>query len=157
MCSCSLSLFFFNGTHFQLGGRKHFSFSHRRYEIFMFFFKRNWSSLFFISRSSSFSVIHVNVDIKIQSKERLGFVVVFFSLWKFGWPCDLPPKRAGACNAKFHHGLLEWVDVCMCAWTIFSEPKFFGCIDNQIFLPMVRRYKLNFNDNYWISSNFYLL
>ena len=59
------SFLFFNGTHFQLGGRKHFSFSHRRYEIFMFFFKRNWSTLFFISRSSSFSVIHVNVDIKI--------------------------------------------------------------------------------------------
>ena len=33
------------------------------------------------SRSSSFSVIHVNVDIKIKSKERIGFVVVicFFS------------------------------------------------------------------------------
>ena len=42
----SLSLFFI-GTHFQLGGHKHFSFSHRRYEIFMFFFKRNWSTLFF--------------------------------------------------------------------------------------------------------------
>ena len=33
------------------------------------------------SRSSSFSVIHVNVDIKIKSKERIGFVFVicFFS------------------------------------------------------------------------------
>ena len=37
-------------------------FSHRRR---MFFFQRNWSPLFFISRSSSFSVIHVNVDIEI--------------------------------------------------------------------------------------------
>ena len=36
----------------------------------------------FISRSSSFFVIHVNVDIKSKSKERIGFtvvvVVVFF-------------------------------------------------------------------------------
>ena len=34
--------------------------------------------LFFISRSSSFSIIHVNVDIKIESKERIGFAVVVF-------------------------------------------------------------------------------
>ena len=32
--------------------------------------------LFFISRSSSFSVIHVNVKIKNKSNERIGFVVV---------------------------------------------------------------------------------
>ena len=44
----------------------------------MFFFQRNFSPLFFVSRSSSFSVIHVNVDIKIKSKERVGFVVVVF-------------------------------------------------------------------------------
>ena len=37
--------------------------------------------LFFISRSSSFSVIHVNVDIEInKSKERIGFLVVVFHL-----------------------------------------------------------------------------
>ena len=35
---------------------------------------------FFISRFSSFSVIHVNVDIKMKSKERIGFVVVVYSL-----------------------------------------------------------------------------
>ena len=33
---------------------------------------------FFISRSSSLSVIHVNVDNKVNSKERIGFVVVVF-------------------------------------------------------------------------------
>ena len=32
---------------------------------------------FFISRSSSLSVIHVSVDIKIKSKKRLGLVAVF--------------------------------------------------------------------------------
>ena len=56
------------------------SISHRLYKIFKFFFQRNWSPLwlFFNSRSCSFSVIHVNVDIRIQSKQRLGLVVVFF-------------------------------------------------------------------------------
>ena len=34
----------------------------------------------FISGSSSFSVIHSNVDFKIKSKERIGFVVVVFYL-----------------------------------------------------------------------------
>ena len=66
---------------FHLTGRQHFSFSHRHYIIFILFFQRNSSSLFFISRSSSFSVIHVSVDIiKIQSEKkrtRLKFVVVF--------------------------------------------------------------------------------
>ena len=37
-------------THFHLGGRYHFSFSYRRYKIFMLFLRRNWSPLFFISR-----------------------------------------------------------------------------------------------------------
>ena len=35
---------------------------------------------FFISSSSSVSVIHPNVDFKIKSKERIGFVVVVFYL-----------------------------------------------------------------------------
>ena len=47
-------------------------FSHRRYKIFMFFFQRNWSPLFFISRSSSSSLIHVNEDIKIKSKQIIS-------------------------------------------------------------------------------------
>jgi len=51
--------FFFTAAHFPLGGRLHLSFSHRRYKIFMFFFKRNWSQLFFIVRS------YDKVDIKI--------------------------------------------------------------------------------------------
>ena len=35
---------------------------------------------FFISGSSSLSAIHANVDFKIKSKERIGFVVVVFYL-----------------------------------------------------------------------------
>ena len=48
-----------------------------RYKILMFLFQRNSSPLFFISRSSSFSVIPVIVDGKIQSQKRLGVVVAF--------------------------------------------------------------------------------
>ena len=36
--------------------------------------------LCFLSLASSFSVIHVSLDIEIKSKERIGFVVVIFSL-----------------------------------------------------------------------------
>ena len=88
---------------------------------------------FFISRSSSFSVIHGNVDIEIKSKERIAFVVVvvvFLSL-KSGWLCDLPPKRALLEMKNFTPGYIKvWTNVR----TIFSESKFSGCIDNQIFL-----------------------
>ena len=50
----------------------------------MFFFQRIRSSFFFTSRSSSFSVIQVNVDIKIKSKERIGFVVGVLFLQRYG-------------------------------------------------------------------------
>ena len=59
------------------------SFSQRRYEIFMFFFQRNSSPSFSITRSSSFSVIYVSVNIKnnVEKDPNLFFfVVVFFSL-----------------------------------------------------------------------------
>ena len=73
MCFFSLPLIF------TLVAASIFPFSHRRDKFFMFFFQRNWSPLVFISRSSSFSVIHVNVDIEIKSKETgIGFVVVVF-------------------------------------------------------------------------------
>ena len=75
-----LFTFFFATGLFYLGGCQHFTYSHSRYKIFMLFFKRNWSSLFFISGSSSFSVIHTNLDFKIKLKERIGFVVVVFYL-----------------------------------------------------------------------------
>ena len=53
-------------------------FSHRRFKIFTLFFQRNWCPLFFISRCGSLSVMHVNVEIKVKSKERIGFIVVIF-------------------------------------------------------------------------------
>ena len=62
LCSCSLCF----AAHFHLGSCWHFSFSHHRYIIVIFFFwQRNWFPLFFISRCSPFLVIHVNLDSKI--------------------------------------------------------------------------------------------
>ena len=65
-----------------VAGRWHFSFSHHSYEILMFFFQRNSSPLFLITRSSSFSVIHVNVDIKNNVEKDSTFLLFFFFLLK---------------------------------------------------------------------------
>ena len=105
--TCSCSPFFSLPLTFTLVAASISPFSYHHYIIFMFFFQRNWSPLFFISRSSSFSVVHVNADIKIKSKERIRFVVVVFLSLKV----DLSPKRAGVWNAKFHPGQHEGVDV----------------------------------------------
>ena len=43
-------------------------------KIFMHFFSLFFVSFFFISRSSSFSVIHAGVEIRIKSKKRRGFL-----------------------------------------------------------------------------------
>ena len=59
-----------------LADREHFSFSYRRYGIFMFFFFNKIRHLFF-TRSSSFSVIHVSANIEKLRWKRLDFVVVF--------------------------------------------------------------------------------
>ena len=43
-------------------------------------------------------------------------------------------------KGRRHPGLHEGVDVRTCSVrTILPEPKFLGCIDHQIFLPMVLR------------------
>ena len=41
---------------------------------------------------------------------------------------------------NFIPGVHEGLDVRTDGQTIFSELKFLGCIDNQIFLPMVLRF-----------------
>ena len=54
-----------------------FSFSHRRYEIFMFFFPRNSSPLFSVTRS--FSVIHVSVNVKNNVEKDKSLLLFFLS------------------------------------------------------------------------------
>ena len=72
--------FFVHSAHFHLACRLHFLFSHRRYEIFMFFFLRNSSPLFSILRSSSVSVIHVRVNIRNNVKKGTTFFFLSLSL-----------------------------------------------------------------------------
>ena len=72
--------YFFTAAHFYLAARQHFSFSHCRYEIFMFFFQRNSSPLFSITRPSFSSVIHVSVNIKKKTSKKTRLSCCFFSL-----------------------------------------------------------------------------
>ena len=62
------SLLFFTAAHFHLAGRQHFSFSHLRFEFPCF-----CSNEFSITRSSSFSVIHVSVHIKNNAEKDTTF------------------------------------------------------------------------------------
>ena len=79
---CSCSLLFFHCRSFS-PGRQHFSFFHRCYEIFMFFFQRNSSPLFSNTRSSSFSVIHLHLGVNIKiNVEKDTTLLFFFSLSK---------------------------------------------------------------------------
>ena len=70
-----LLAFFFTAAHL-FSSRWSLAFFHRpRCKISMLFFQRNSYPFFIISRSSSFSVIHISVDIKL--KFSLGFVAIF--------------------------------------------------------------------------------
>ena len=104
MCSCSL--FFSLPLIFTLVAASISPLSHRRYKIFMVFFLRNWSPLVFISRSSSFSVIHVNVDIEIKSKERMDFCCCSFGV--FTWE--------NSHRREFHTGMTFWFRFAFTWW-----------------------------------------
>ena len=60
--------------------------------IFMFFFLQNSSLLFSITRSSSFSVIHVSINIK-NNVEKDTTLLVFLSFLKSRRPCDFVAFR----------------------------------------------------------------
>ena len=68
--------YFFHTAHFHFAGRCNFLFSHRCYEIFMFLFQENSSPLFSITRSSSFYVINVSVNIKNNVEKYLIYIGV---------------------------------------------------------------------------------
>ena len=70
--------YLFTAAHFHLAGDQDFSFSHRRYEIFMFFFQLN-SSLLFHSLQLFFCYPR-ECKHKRQGRKRHEFVVVFYSL-----------------------------------------------------------------------------
>ena len=105
----------------------HFSFSHRPYIIFMFFYQRNWSPLLFIFRYSSFPVFQVNEDIKIWGKERLGLLLLllllfFLSKSPGGHVIYLRNER-GAWNAKFHLSFNILVPRGADFWLPYPSPR----------------------------------
>ena len=53
-----------------------------RYKMFMFFFQQNWSLSLYLFRCYPSQC--ASVDIKIKLKERIGFSIVVFYLYKFG-------------------------------------------------------------------------
>ena len=63
-----------------------FLFFSPRLWISMFFFLRNSSPLFSITRSSSFSVIYVSVNIKNSAEKDTTMLL-------YGWPCDFLPIK----------------------------------------------------------------
>ena len=151
--------FFVHSAHFHLACRLHFLFSHRRYEIFMFFFLRNSSPLFSIIRSSSVSVIHVRVNIRNNVKKGTTFFSLSLSLSKSpGGHAIVLPNKTLSCiwvTITADWVILHW----WCLWCgrtggravgrTYSNvttqepglPKFLGCRGYQIFLPLLLRYK----------------
>ena len=90
---CSCSLLFFTAADFLLAGPLVLNLiCSPPLWISMFFFLRNSSPLFSITRSNSFSVIHVSVNIK----NNADFVVVF-SFYKSGRPCDFLLNKTLSC------------------------------------------------------------
>ena len=77
-------LFFFTTRHSHFGGHQHFSFSHCSYEIFMFFFQRNWILCFFLSLTLSHSPLFRSMQtLKFsRKKESASLLLSFFVLSK---------------------------------------------------------------------------
>ena len=109
--------------------------------IFMFFFLQSSSLLFSITRSSSFSVIHVSVNIKnnvekdttlllfFLSKSPGGHAISFRCIW-VAIPVDWIIWQWYTCGADGRSG-----GRCTVTWL----PNFLGWVVYYIFLPMVLR------------------
>ena len=121
----------------------------------MFFYQRNWSPFLFISRSSSFPVVEVNVEIKFSGKKNslspdghvtypkkagclkceishLSYIIIPPSRPPFPGltPVSLPPPP-GSVRLEFGR-------------TLTSQPNFLGWIEYQIFLSMGLRSRVEF-------------
>ena len=128
-----------------------FFFSAAHFSFFMISFQRNSSPLVFISRSSSFSVIHVSVDIrKLSQKNDSAWLWFFLSKTPGGHAIYRQNAQVSEVR-NFTPGLHERVDIRSYVRTILTETKCLGCKDNQIFLPMVLRCTLPEHESYAIN------
>ena len=116
---------------------------------FHVFFQRNWSPSFFISRSSSFSVIHVSVDIKNNLEKDSTLLLCFLSKSPGGHAISrfYITKQEGLYQNKVNFSLVSTCNYILrwYAWgagegtvgrTVTWLPKFLGWMDYQIFLGM---------------------
>ena len=118
--------------------------------IFMFSSLQNSSLLFSITRSSSFSVIHVSVNIK-KNVEKDTTLLLFF-LSKSPGRHAIFSKQKLELHLGCHTCWLNYFTL-VCLWcgrtvgwcTVTWLPNFLGWVDYFIFLPMVLRYKSMFN------------
>ena len=94
---------------------QHFSFSHRRCEMFLFFLQRNSLSFALSGSSSSSNSFSVSEDIKICLKRRLVCVIVF-SLYMSSWLCDLLLKYPQVAFGLPYN--ISWLSyfILVCLW-----------------------------------------
>ena len=130
-----------HGAHFHLAGRKHFAFSPPLW-ISMFFFLRNSSPLFSITRPSSFSVIHVSVNIKNNAKKDTTLLLVLLSNSRGGHEISFQIKPWVAFGLPYLFIELFYIGMpvvrtdgqaggpCTTTWL----PNFLGWVDYQISL-----------------------
>ena len=133
MWSCSL---FFAAALFQLGGRYHFSFSHSCYKISCYS-SNEIGLLSFLSLALAFSMLSTPMQTLKLSRKKESVSLLLFFISKSPGGCAIYCRNARVLEMQ------NFTPAYRKGWTyvrtIFSEPKFLGCIIYQIFLPMVFR------------------
>ena len=125
MCSCSL--FSFAAAHFHLDGRKHF--------------QRNQSPLL-STLALAISLLSMSMQTRKFSRKKESALLLLFLSLKVR---EAMRFTAETCRNVRVLEMQNFIPAYMQGWTyasrtIIEEPKFLGCIDYQIFLPMVLLY-----------------
>ena len=129
--------------------------------ISMFFFLRNSSPLFSITRSSSFSVIHVSVNIKNNAEKETTLLFFFLSKSPGGYVISFEIKPSVAFALPyllielFYIGLpvvrTDGRSLTRC--TVTWLPNFLGWVDYHISIAMGLHHEFSLNvliqRNYW--------
>ena len=130
--------------HFHLAGRQHSLFSRRRALNFHVFLLRNSSPLFSITRFSSFSVIHVSVNIKNDAEKDTTLSLFFLFKSPDGHVISFQIEPWVAFGLPYL--LIELFYISMPVvrtdgraggrWTVTWLPNFLGWVDYHISLAM---------------------
>ena len=116
---------------------------------FMFFFLRNSSPLFSITRSSSFSFNHVSVNTKNNAEKDTTLLVFFLSKSPGGHVIPFQIKPWVASGLPYLLINLFYIGMpvvptdgrSLARYTVTWLPNFLGWVDYHIFLGMELRYK----------------